>query len=138
MKHRADAVACRHFAVPVNGLAVVLDELHVSFFGKASDGRYHRTVYEDRYAKVRGVTAPKAHFGGFWRKTVPTRVVPRIPRKSATVGFPLQKVKPAIIAEIIRLAFPVAPIREAVLPLLPGPQGSWQYVFKQRWSALRF
>ena len=118
-----------HFVVPVNGLAVVLDELHCKFLGKASDGRYHCTVYEDRYAKAPWChSAESALSGGFLAQDCPyARGTPGYRGKVRLSASLLQKVKPAIIAEIIRLGIPCGADPEAVLPLLPGPQGSWQY-----------
>lgn len=53
--HQEHEALCRrcgmscHFAVPVNGLAVVLDELRCRFLGRDGEGRYGCTVYERRF-----------------------------------------------------------------------------------------
>nr|MBP6609058.1 hypothetical protein [Deltaproteobacteria bacterium] len=44
-----------HFAVPVNGLAVVIDALRCKFLARSSGsdssaGQYHCTIYADRFA----------------------------------------------------------------------------------------
>lgn len=48
-----------HFAIPVNGLAVVVDDLHCQFLAHDDDGRFHCTVYTERYER-----APWCHSAG--------------------------------------------------------------------------
>ncbi len=118
-----------HFAVPVNGLAVVLDELRCKFLGRAEDGRHHCTVYEDRFTKAPWChTAESALQGGFLAKDCPyARGVPDYRGKVRLSQSLMQKVKPAIIAEIIRVGIPIGADPDAVLPLLPTPPGNWRY-----------
>lgn len=118
-----------HFAVPVNGLAVVLDELHCKYLGRAEDGRYHCTVYEERFVKAPWChTAESALRGGFLAQDCPyARGTSGYRGKVRLSASLLQKVKPAIIAEIIRVGIPIGADPEAVLPLLGGPQGHWRY-----------
>ena len=45
---RRCGISC-HFAVPVNGLPIVVDDLHCTFLGRSDDGRFACTVYEKRF-----------------------------------------------------------------------------------------
>ncbi len=118
-----------HFAVPVNGLAVVIDELRCKFLGKAPDGRFHCTVYESRFEQAPWChTAHGALVGGFLAQDCPyAKGTPGYRGKVKLSASLLQKVMPAIIAEIIRIGIPIGADPEAVLPLLPTPPGNWRY-----------
>ena len=68
-----------HFAVPVNGLAVVIDALRCKFLARSSDsgsdssaGQYHCTIYADRFAQAPWChTADSALSGGFLAQDCP-------------------------------------------------------------------
>ena len=125
-----------HFAVPVNGLAVVIDALRCRFLAESTDatgektGRYHCTVYDQRYA-----VAPWCHSahgalqGGYLAQDCPyargtagyrgkVRLSPRL----------LGQVQPAIVAEILRVGVPIGADPERVLTFLAAAtQASHQY-----------
>jgi uncharacterized cysteine cluster protein YcgN (CxxCxxCC family) len=125
-----------HFAVPVNGLAVVIDALRCRFLADSTDatgeknGRYHCTVYDQRYA-----VAPWCHSahgalqGGYLAQDCPyargtagyrgkVRLSPRL----------LGQVQPAIVAEILRVGVPIGADPERVLTFLAAAtKASHQY-----------
>jgi hypothetical protein len=118
-----------HFAVPVNGLAVVIDALRCKFLDRAEDGRFHCTVYEDRFAKAPWChTAESALVGGFLAQDCPyARGTPGYRGKVRLSASLLQKVMPAIRAEIMRVGVPIGAAPEPVIELLSSDGGTWRY-----------
>lgn len=125
-----------HFAVPVNGLAVVIDALRCRFLAESKDstggknGRYHCTVYDQRYAVAPWChSAHQALQGGYLAQDCPyargtagyrgkVRLSPRL----------LGQVQPAIVAEILRVGVPIGADPERVLTFLAAAtQASHQY-----------
>ncbi len=41
-----------HYGVPVNGLSVIVDDLHCTFLVRTDDGRFACSVYEDRFRQA--------------------------------------------------------------------------------------
>ncbi len=108
-----------HFAVPVNGLAVVLPEIHCVYLGRQPSGLYHCTVYPERFEKAPWChTAESALAAGFLAKDCPyAKGVANYRGKVQLSRSLLQAVKPAIIQEILRVGVPIGADPEAVLAL---------------------
>ena len=54
-EHEAKCRRCGqscHFAIPVNGLAVVVDDLHCKFLQAEEQGRFRCSVYDTRFEKA--------------------------------------------------------------------------------------
>ncbi|HMU39049.1 MAG TPA: hypothetical protein PKE31_08540 [Pseudomonadota bacterium] len=134
MDHAAREALCRrcgvscHFAIPVNGLAVVLPELRCRYLAKVqtplpvatADERFHCTVYEDRFEKAPWcMTAERAAEGGFLAQDCPyTKGVAGYRGKVRLSASLRKQVEPAIVAEILRVGVPVGADPLAVLSLL--------------------
>ena len=104
-----------HFAVPVNGLAVVIDALHCKFLGRstetaagASGGGYYCTVYERRFEVAPWChTAEGALAAGFLAQDCPyARGTPGYRGKVRLSPSLLRKVLPAVRAEVARVGIP--------------------------------
>lgn len=125
-----------HFAVPVNGLAVVIDALRCRFLADSTDatggknGRYHCTVYDQRYA-----VAPWCHSahgalqGGYLAQDCPyARGTAGYRGKVRLSARLLAQVQPAILSEILRVGVPIGADPERVLTFLAAAtKASHQY-----------
>lgn len=118
-----------HFAVPVNGLAVVIDELRCKFLGKADDGRFQCTVYERRFEVAPWChTAESALAAGFLAQDCPyARGTSGYRGKVRLSPSLLRSVRPAIRAEVLRVGAPIGADPEAVVELLAEAGGEWTY-----------
>lgn len=120
-----------HFAIPVNGLAVVIDELRCKFLVRDDDaaGRYRCSVYERRFELAPWChTAQDALAGGFLAQDCPyARGVPGYRGKVRLSPGLLQKVLPAIRAEVARAGAPIGADPDAVAGLLKGGGSRWEY-----------
>jgi hypothetical protein len=118
-----------HFAVPVNGLAVVIDDLRCKFLGKSEDGHYQCTVYERRFEVAPWChTAERALAAGFLAQDCPyARGVPGYRGKVRLSRALLQKVLPALRAEVSRVGIPIGADPEAALAFISQAGGSWRY-----------
>ena len=129
-----------HFAVPVNGLAVVIDALRCKFLARSSDsgsdsgsdssaGQYHCTIYADRFAQAPWChTADSALSGGFLAQDCPyAKGTPGYRGKVRLSASLYQKVLPAIRAEIARVGIPIGAAVEPVLALLTESGGKWSH-----------
>lgn len=125
---RRCGVSC-HFAIPVNGLAVVLDELRCKFLARDEGGRYRCSVYERRFELAPWChTAQGALAGGFLAQDCPyARGVPGYRGKVRLAPGLLQKVLPAIRAEVARAGAPIGADPDAVAGFLAGGGSPWQY-----------
>lgn len=119
-----------HFAVPVNGLAVVIDALRCRFLGRDDAGRYACTVYEQRFARAPWChTADSALGEGFLAQDCPyARGVSGYRGKVRLSPALLRKVLPAIRAEVARAGAPIGADVDAVVAFL-GEEGetAWGY-----------
>lgn len=129
-----------HFAVPVNGLAVVLDELRCKFLGRADDGRFHCTVYERRFEVAPWChTAESALAGGFLAQDCPyARGTSGYRGKVRLSPSLLRAVRPAIRAEVVRAGAPIGADPEAVLKFLAEAGGEWSYAVSEDGSRYVF
>ncbi len=118
-----------HFAIPVNGLAVVVDALRCKFLTRDDDGRYRCSVYERRFELAPWChTAHDALAGGFLAKDCPyARGVPGYRGKVRLSPALLQKVLPAIRAEVARAGAPLGAEPDAVARFLGEGGEPWEY-----------
>lgn len=125
-----------HFAVPVNGLAVVIDALRCRFLAESTDatgektGRYHCTVYDQRYAVAPWChSAHQALQGGYLAQDCPyARGTAGYRGKVRLSARLLGQVQPAIVAEILRVGVPIGADPERVLRFLAAAtSASHQY-----------
>ena len=120
-----------HFAIPVNGLAVVVDELRCKFLVRdpGEAGRYSCSVYERRFELAPWChTAQDALAGGFLAQDCPyARGVPGYRGKVRLSPGLLQKVLPAIRAEVARAGAPIGADPDAVAELLAAGGSRWEY-----------
>ena len=134
-------ISC-HFAVPVNGLPVVIDALRCKFLGRSleGDGRFHCTVYARRFE-----VAPWCHPAesalqhGFLAQDCPyARGVHGYKGKVRLSPSLLRQVLPAIYEEIVRAGVPSGADPEAVLAFLEQGGGAWEYTFSEDGSRYLF
>lgn len=114
-----------HFAIPVNGLAVVVDDLCCRFLAKDAEGRFACTVYEERFARAPWChTAEDALAGGLLAQDCPyargvrgyrgkTRLHPRL----------WKQVEPAVRAEVLARGVPAGASEEGLLRFLERTGG---------------
>ena len=109
-----------HFAVPVNGLAVVIDELRCKFLARDADGRFLCSVYDRRFEAAPWChTAHSALDGGFLAQDCPyARGVAGYRGKVRLSPALLRKVLPAIRAEVARAGAPIGADPDAVTTFL--------------------
>ena len=119
-----------HFAVPVNGLAVVIDALRCKFLGRAEDGRYHCTVYEDRFERAPWChSAQSALSEGFLAQDCPYARGTAGYRGKVRLSASLQKmVLPAIRAELLRVGAPIGVDPKLVAHFLSEAGGTYRFV----------
>lgn len=125
---RRCGVSC-HFAIPVNGLAVVVDELRCKFLARDEAGRYSCSVYERRFELAPWChTAQEALGDGFLAQDCPyARGVPGYRGKVRLSPSLLQKVLPAIRAEVARAGAPIGADPDAVAGFLASGGSRWEY-----------
>ena len=119
-----------HFAIPVNGLAVVIDALRCKFLARDEAGKFGCSVYERRFAVAPWChTAESALTGGFLAQDCPyARGVPGYRGKVRLSPALLRKVLPAVRAEVARAGAPIGADPDAVAEFLgEGTGASWQY-----------
>jgi hypothetical protein len=131
-EHEKHEALCRRcgmscfFAVPVNGLPVVIDELHCKFLGREADGRYGCTVYERRYTVAPWChSAQEALQRGLLAQDCPyvrAAGVSGYRGKVRLHGALLQKVLPQVRAEVRRAGVPIGADPEAALRFLGEPE----------------
>lgn len=105
---RRCGVSC-HFAVPVNGLPVVVEDLHCRFLDRDVDGRFGCTVYEERFERAPWcATASEALEGGLLAQDCPyTRWTTGYRGKTPLSERLMRQVMPAIRAEVLARGVPV-------------------------------
>lgn len=100
-----------HFAIPVNGLAVVIDALRCKFLVEAEGepGRYHCTVYASRHSVAPWChSAESALAAGFLAQDCPYARGHKGYRGKVRLSHSLlRQVLPAIITEILRVGIPI-------------------------------
>ena len=119
-----------HFAIPVNGLAVVIDALRCKFLARDATAHFHCTVYERRFAEAPWChTAQSALAGGFLAQDCPyARGVPGYRGKVRLSPALLRQVLPAVRAEVARAGAPIGADPVAVVEFLAeAGEGPWQY-----------
>lgn len=118
-----------HFAVPVNGLAVVIDELRCKFLARDSDGRFLCRVYERRFDAAPWChTAHSALSGGFLAQDCPyARGMAGYRGKVRLSPALLRKVLPAIRAEVARVGAPIGADPDVVAAFLGQGTAPWAY-----------
>lgn len=137
--HEAHEAMCRrcgmscHFAVPVNGLAVVIDALRCKFLGRSDDGRFHCTVYERRFELAPWChTAEGALAAGFLAQDCPyARGVPGYRGKARLSPSLLRQVLPALRAEVARAGAPIGADPDAALAFVAEAGGQWRYAISE-------
>lgn len=129
---RRCGVSC-HFAIPVNGLPVVIDEVHCRYLARDDDGLYRCTVYPRRYelapwchsaadALPLGLLAQDCPYAHHARATQPD--LPPVRGKARLSPRLRQQVLPAVIAEILRVGVPAGADPAPVAALLLGATGA--------------
>lgn len=107
---RRCGISC-HFAIPVNGLAVVIDALRCKFLSQieGEPGRYHCSVYESRYSVAPWChSAESALHAGFLAQDCPYARGHKGYRGKVRLSASLQRqVLPAIRSEIVRVGIPI-------------------------------
>ncbi len=118
-----------HFAVPVNGLAVVIDALRCKFLQRDDAGRFVCSVYERRFAAAPWChTAHDALAGGFLAQDCPyARGVAGYRGKVRLSPALLRQVLPAIRAEVARAGAPIGADPDAVAAFLGDGAAPWRY-----------
>ncbi|HEX2569642.1 MAG TPA: hypothetical protein VH877_08790 [Polyangia bacterium] len=136
---RRCGVSCL-FAVPVNGLAVVVDELRCKFLARAADGTYGCTVYERRFELAPWChTAERAVAGGFVAQDCPyARGVPGYRGKVRLSPRLLSQVLPGLRAEVVRVGVPAGADPEAALRFVAAGGGDWRYTLSADGSRYLF
>lgn len=129
-----------HFAVPVNGLAVVIDALRCKFLGRAEDGRFHCTVYERRFELAPWChTAESALAAGFLAQDCPyARGVPGYRGKARLSPSLMRQVLPALRAEVARAGAPIGVDLEAALAFVSEAGGRWRHSISEDGSRYLF
>ena len=142
---RRCGVSC-HFAVPVNGLPVVIDELRCRYLLRAEDGRFACSVYPQRYqvapwchsaedALLKGLQAQDCPYGRGAPSADPA--APRVRGKTRLSPSLLHKVLPAILAEIQRVGVPSgadpAPVQALLERSTPADEAPvrWTYALSE-------
>lgn len=128
------------FAMPVNGLAVVVDDLHCKFLARAADGTYGCTVYERRFELAPWChTVDSALAGGFLAQDCPyARGVPGYRGKVRLSPRLLSQVLPALRAEVVRAGLPAGADPDAALRLVAAGGGDWRYTLSEDGSRYLF
>ncbi|MFO0621085.1 MAG: hypothetical protein U0745_06795 [Polyangia bacterium] len=107
---RRCGISC-HFAIPVNGLAVVIDALRCKFLSQieGEPGRYHCSVYASRYSVAPWChSAESALHAGFLAQDCPYARGHKGYRGKVRLSASLQRqVLPAIRSEIVRVGIPI-------------------------------
>ncbi len=140
---RRCGVSC-FFAIPVNGLPVVVDELRCKFLGGDADGGYHCTVYERRYQVAPWChSAEEALLGGFLAQDCPYVRASGITGYRGKVklgGALLRQVLPMIRAEVLRIGIPIGADPEAALRLvnIEGPERNGSYRYRESEDGTRY
>lgn len=118
-----------HFAVPVNGLPVVIDALRCKFLGRDGEGRFACTVYDRRFELAPWChTAEDALAQGLLAKDCPyARGIPGYRGKVRLSPQLLKQVLPALRAEVARAGVPIGADPDAAAALLAEGGGSWSY-----------
>jgi hypothetical protein len=136
---RRCGISC-HFALPVNGLAVVVDALRCKFLGRADDGRYHCTVYAERFARAPWChTAEAALAEGFLAQDCPyARGTPGYRGKVRLSPSLLRQVLPAVRAEVARAGAPIGADPDVVAAFLAEAGGAYSYSVSEDGSRYQF
>ena len=119
-----------HFAIPVNGLAVVIDALRCKYLVRDGSGQFLCSVYERRFELAPWChTAQSALTGGFLAQDCPyARGVPGYRGKVRLSPALLRKVLPAVRAEVARAGAPLGADPDAVATFLGEETGAaWKY-----------
>lgn len=105
---RRCGVSC-HFAIPVNGLAVVIDDLHCRFLEQTPDGRFGCSVYPERFERAPWcATAEEALADGLLAQScLYTQWTPGYRGKARLSERLMKLVLPAIRAEVLEHGVPV-------------------------------
>lgn len=118
-----------HFAVPVNGLPVVIDALRCRFLGRDAAGRFACTVYDRRFELAPWChTAEDALAQGLLARDCPyARGVPGYRGKVRLSPQLLKQVLPALRAEVARAGVPIGADPDAAAAFLAEGGGTWRY-----------
>ena len=97
-----------HFAVPVNGLPVVVDDLHCRFLAREPDGTFTCTVYAERFERAPWCqTVDQALAGGFLARDCPyARGVSGVRGKTRLSPRLMRAAEPAIRAHLLEYGAP--------------------------------
>lgn len=118
-----------HFAVPVNGLPVVIDALRCKFLGRDDEGRFACTVYDRRFELAPWChTAEDALAQGLLAKDCPyARGIPGYRGKVRLSPQLLRQVLPALRAEVARAGVPIGADPDAAAAFLAEGGGTFSY-----------
>lgn len=120
-----------HFAIPVNGLAVVIDALRCKFLSQieGEPGRYHCSVYASRYSVAPWChSAESALHAGFLAQDCPYARGHKGYRGKVRLSASLQRqVLPAIRSEIVRVGIPIGADPDRVRLFLSEPGTDFAY-----------
>ena len=127
---RRCGISC-HFAIPVNGLAVVIDALRCKFLSQieGEPGRYHCSVYASRYSVAPWChSAESALHAGFLAQDCPYARGHKGYRGKVRLSASLQRqVLPAIRSEIVRVGIPIGADPDRVRLFLSEPGTDFAY-----------
>ena len=118
-----------HFAIPINGLPIVIDDLHCRYLAPVGEGRFECTVYEERFQLAPWCrTAAQALDEGLLSQTcLYARDVPGYRGKTRLQPRLLAPVTPAIRAEVLRCGVPIGASKEGILRFLARTGGgTWR------------
>lgn len=118
-----------HFAVPVNGLPVVIDALRCKFLGRDAEGRFACTVYDRRFTLAPWChTAEDALAQGLLAKDCPyARGIPGYRGKVRLSPQLLKQVLPSLRAEVARVGVPIGADPDAAAAFLAEGGGTFSY-----------
>lgn len=124
---RRCGISC-HFAVPINGLAVVIDELRCRFLAREPDGRFRCTVYSERLERAPWCrTVDEALAGGYLARDCPyARGQAGYRGKTRLAPSLLATVLPAIRAELAKCGAPLGIDETLVVRLLEQDGSRWR------------
>jgi uncharacterized cysteine cluster protein YcgN (CxxCxxCC family) len=135
---RRCGISC-HFAVPVNGLPVVVDDLHCRFLEQEDDGRFKCSVYTERYERAPWChSAEEALENGLLAQDCPYAAGTSGYRGKTRVHTRLQaKVLPAIRAEVITYGLPAGASVDGIKRFMARTGGgTWDVVLSPDGSRL--
>ena len=138
-KCRRCGVSC-HFAVPINGLPVVVDDIHCRYLEGTGHGTFHCTVYEERfeYAPWCHTVDESLKQGLLAQDCLYTDGVPGYRGKTRLSTRLEQRILPHVRSELMAHGVPVGVSTEGVQRFLQRTGGGdWAFELSEDGTRLR-